>query len=139
MKYKKFSQELFDQYDTKAREVVKTYFSKTDWKVVDNPDKYGPDLIATKDTYFIEVEIKNAWQNTTFPFTSIQLPQRKQKFTKLQYETTFLVLSKDLTQFIGVWGKELTEDRLVEVKNKFIPNGEYFFQVPLANTKLIKI
>lgn len=141
MKRKPFSRPLFDENDSKGRDTLMTYYKQRNWDIRENKDLYGPDLIATKDnkTYYIEVEIKYNWKTDKFPFNSIQLPERKSKFKGLEYPVAFFILKPDLTKAIAFHETELTQDRLVEVPNKYIPSGEYFYQIPLEYTTLIEL
>ena len=51
---KKFDYALFKANDKLARDIGKKYWSSLNYKVYDNPDRYGPDLIVEEigiDTY----------------------------------------------------------------------------------------
>ena len=48
---KKFDYELFKQNDKLAREVGKAYWKSKGRTAIDNPDKYGPDLVVDGEFY----------------------------------------------------------------------------------------
>ena len=79
------------------------------------------------------VEIKYNWKphQNFFPFETIQLPERKKKFTELDLPIEFWVLRPDLKCAIIISQDAVLESKLVEVQNKFIKKNELFFQIPL--------
>ena len=62
---KKFDYELFKQNDKLAREVGKAYWKSKGRTAIDNPDKYGPDLVVDGE-FYCEMEIKRAWKGKEF-------------------------------------------------------------------------
>ena len=51
-------------------------------KAIVNPDTYGIDLIVD-NTFYCEVEVKHNWKGKDFPFSTLQLSDRKRKFAIL--------------------------------------------------------
>lgn len=139
MVYKKFDKDLYDANDKIAREKAKLYFSRFNFTVTDNPDKYGPDLILTDGTNkcFVECEIKHNWKGETFPFNTIQFPERKSKFAKMG--VVFFMLNSEADHAIIVSGNVLLQSPMVEVSNKYVPSGENFFQVPVDKVTIAKL
>lgn len=141
MNRKQFDQQLFDTNDIPARVAVIEYL--TGMYVVENEDKYGPDLVAYygfKPAYYIEVEVKHNWQKSAqFPFPTIQLPQRKEKFTKLDLPVEFWILRADLKAAMIIPDYVLSSSSLVEVPNRYVSEGEMFFQVPIENCILVEL
>ena len=143
--YKKFDQKLHDKYDHCARSIVSSFICSQRYGIVvmANPDMYGPDLIiedeAEDEVYYGECEIKNNWSGAKFPFKTVQFPLRKQKFMKLDKKCYFFMLNKEKTYVLTVDGKDILKSPVKEVKNKYIPNGEMFFQVPIERTKIYKV
>jgi hypothetical protein len=138
---KAFDKTLFAKNDTQARKAATDYLLNKGFTVQDNPDKYGPDLIATRNgkTKYIEVEIKQVFKggksDASFPFDSVQLPERKSKYRK--YEgIEFWILSKDLRWAMVIPGDSLKWKRPKIVSNKYCRWGEKFYQVPLAECEL---
>ena len=138
-KYKKFSQKLFNKNDAAARNAVLNHIDSIGLYAVENDDRYGPDLIlysGLKPISYIEVEVKRVWSGPDFPWDTIQLPQRKEKFAKLKLSTEFWILNDTLDHAVIIPDTELTQDLLKEVRNKFISEGELFFQVPIEKCNL---
>lgn len=134
---KKFSKELFEKYDEAARDVAKDWLTEEGWNVRDNPDKYGTDLIATKDDVYwdVEVEVRASWTGD-FPYKSLQIPQRKAKFAK--DNTVFLVFASDFQHFYAVTADTLNLCGFIEKDTKYTEK-ELFFDVPLKFAFLYKV
>lgn len=134
---KPFSKELFERYDSAAREIIKEWLSDEGWAVRDNPDKYGIDLIAEKDgtEWMVEVEVRTSW-NGNFPFKTLNLPTRKAKFKTPQ--TIFIVVSNDFEHFYAVRGEVLDMCGFIE-KDTRLTKGELFYDIPLKFCHLYKI
>jgi len=133
---KPFEKTLFNQYDAIAKETITKYLSKK-YDVTENPDPYGPDLYV-KNTCFAETEIKEIWTGFDFPFATVNIPARKEKYLKAG-RVLFFVLSKNLKRAIVFEGKDLKKEYLKEVPNKFISQGELFFQIPVTLCKVIDL
>lgn len=144
-KYKTFSNSLYNENDSPARAAVIEYISSSGLMVKDNPDKYGPDLIVHKGlgkkSHYVEVEVKKVWAGgqDTFPWTTVQIPARKKKFLDVGLPIEFFILRADLRMAIVIPDFVLGASPLVEVKNKYIPNGEMFFQVDISQCDLVDL
>lgn len=134
---KKFDRKLFEENDRKARGLAKKFLEDAGYEVKDNPDKYGPDLIVTKDGEvrgFVECEIKRVWKGKEFPYDTVQFPERKKKYViDNDVPVTFLMLNEDCSRMLLVNGDTLINSPLVEVPNRYIYKGEYFYQVDLKD------
>lgn len=133
--YKKFDAGLYAKNDTLAREAAKTYWKKQGVEAKDNPDKYGADLILSTGK-LLEVEIKHTWKDE-FKFDSLQIPARKEKFAKLN--CMFMIFNSDRSKAFIVDGKDVLDSPKKEVYNKYVSQGEMFFQVPLGKLKLCEL
>lgn len=136
--YKKFDKKLHAENDKIARNVVKSFFnnrfSKDGVTIIDNPNKYGVDLWMMRNGNIIanlEAEVKIVWKGHRFPFPNIQFPTRKKKFAGLGKPTMYCMLNEDKSRLLTVWDKYFTDDKIVEVPNKYVPQGEMFYQIPL--------
>jgi hypothetical protein len=130
---KKFNKQLFKSNDIIARALAIKYWTSLGINLTNNPDKYGPDLMFD-DGSFLEVEIKHTWGDK-FPFDTIQLPERKEKFAKLGCK--FMMFNKHLTKaFIFDSDAVLNSDKQM-VSNKYIPDGEYFFKIPVNKAEVV--
>lgn len=142
---KEFSQSLYNEHDSKARNKAIEYWSKKGYVVTNNSDKYGIDLILLEPKGFniekyLEVEIKNTWDTPVFKFKTLQIPERKGVYVKMYgQKATFMVLSKDISQAFIVYGDKFTGVELKEVKNKYKSSGELFYQIPLEKCELIRL
>jgi len=141
---KRFDKELYEQNDAKAKAAAKLYYNSQGIEVEKNPKRYGPDLRAFKDGQFIgfiECEIKKVWKDEVFPYETIQFPERKAKYVTQNedHPVTFFMLNKPCNRALIVEGKDMIESKLKEVPNKYVPRGEFFFQVPLNKAKFVNI
>jgi len=140
--YKKFDKELFEANDLKARTATKLVVAQVyGVEVRDNPDKYGPDLMAYKDGEFVgyvECEIKRVWGLGEFQYDTVQFPERKAKFLKLG-SILFIMFNQDLSRCLMLNGETLASSPQVVVRNKYCPSGELFFQVPRENVEFLSI
>lgn len=136
--YKKFSKTLFRQNDPKSRRIVKEYFLKNKIQLEDNPNKYGVDLLAKDGSLQVEVEHRLVWDDVEFPYSDINVPERKAKFF-VENHICYVILSRDYSHIGMIDGetlrKYLTSETLRESSNKFIKQGEMFFKVPKSEFK----
>ena len=137
-KYKKFDKALYDKNDQKAKQAAIKYLNQHGFVTKENEDRYGPDLIMTKNgrKYYVEVEIKHAWKGNKFQYSDLQIPERKRKFTGLDHKTFFMVFNETLTEAFFCSEKVLLESPTENVKNVYM-DEEDFFKVPIS--KLIKL
>jgi hypothetical protein len=136
---KRFDTNLYSQNDSVARAKIKELFEGSDYKIVDNAKKTGVDLFVYKNgTHIlnIECEIKRVWKTKDFPYESVQIPERKNKYFKLDKPTIFVMFNDDQSAYLAIKGKDLESSPLKEVPNKYVWKGELFFQVPLDKVTL---
>jgi hypothetical protein len=139
MRTKRFSKADFDRYDKAARVRTQQHLELTGHTVEPHPDRYAQDLIATKDgtSIYVECEVKVVWDGDTFPYDTVQLPQRKQKF--FAEPTLFYIWNKQLDCAITFLSEDIKDLTPVEVPNRYVYKGEYFFQIPLDLTTRVKV
>lgn len=93
MKDSDFRQSDHDKYDDKARSAGKALLSSlsSKYKIYDNPDKYGTDLIAECDgnKIYIEVEHKKFDNFRIISEQGIHIAGRKEKFYKDPNKATY--------------------------------------------------
>jgi hypothetical protein len=138
-KRKFFSPELFAENDLRARTAFRALMEKEQlpFEVVDNPKKLGVDLLLYQDgihTLNVELEIKKVWKEGKFAYKDVNLPLRKKKYcdpTLIDKPTVFVMFSADTTQFLTIKGEDVIVSDVVEVNNRFVFKGEYFFKVPI--------
>jgi len=140
---KGFSKALFDQNDGPARQAVRG-LAKTFGldEIVENPARYDIDLLGQvngETVKFIEVEVKYGWKGGAFPFSTIHLPERKEKFCKKDMDVVFCILSKDLKQAAIFDKQTVLKSEKVEVPNRYIRSGEMFFDIPINEVSFVGI
>jgi hypothetical protein len=144
--YKQFSKQLHTSYDSPARAAVLAYLESNDLYAVENDDRFGPDLVVYtgfRPKYYVEPEVKLSWQAThlggQFPFATVQVPARKQKFLKLGLPVEFWILREDLQYALVIPDQVLAAAPQMEVPNKYRETGEFFYQVPVDQCILLDI
>lgn len=143
-KRKQFSQSDFDANDPPANRVVLEYINSSGLYGVRNEDLYGPDIIVYngfKPSYYVEVEVKQVWRTDqdVFPWSEINLPERKGKFLKLGLPIEFWILRSDLQVAVIIPGETISSSSLVEIPNRVISSGEKFYQVSLNECILLDL
>jgi hypothetical protein len=147
---KKFDYELFRANDKLARDIGKKYWLSQKYEVMDNPDKYGPDLIVKDpifmgglaEEFYCELEIKRAWKGKEFKYRTCQIPQRKAKFldkSKYNMPCHFFIINNEYQYAFYIEDQDVASSPLVEVPNRYVPEGELFFQVSLDKCRLIEL
>lgn len=135
---KRFDRELYNQTDKTAKtKVFDLLMPNDDIHVYENPKKTGVDILAinpdTEELLFnIECEIKKVWKTDEFPYESVQFPERKAKYAKLDKPTLFVMFNHDQSKYLVVKSDDLLASPLAEVPNKYVYKGEMFYQVPLT-------
>lgn len=133
---KQFSKSLFEQYDELAKRCAKKLLRQSGFSVSQNKDRYEVDLIASKDgieLFFCEVEVKTHIKpGEPFPWDTLNIPSRKAKYCGLRLPTLFCLFSKCGTSGLFVWDKFVVASDVNEVSNKYVQEGEKFFQVPIS-------
>lgn len=126
---KLFEQELHDLYDAPAKEAVAAFIEKKCGVTVQpNPDKYGVDLLVTKDDKVvgtIEVEVRQ-WHPCPYP--TIHVPERKRKF--FSENSLFFALTKTMTHAYWIQMKDIDQYPVKEISNYKVREGELFFDIP---------
>lgn len=130
---KRFDSALYEENDKLAKEFVKNILKGSEFQVIENPKKRDVDLLLYRNSEHvanIECEIKRVWKEKEFPYESIQIPDRKTKYTKLTKPTIFVMLNNDQTAYVAIPQQTLLASPKKEVPNKYVFSGEMFYQVP---------
>lgn len=136
---KRFDPKLYAENDIIAKEFAKGLLKGSEFQVVENPKKRGVDLFVYRDSQHIanlECEIKRVWKTKEFPYESVQIPERKTKYTQLEKPTIFVMLNDDQSSYLAIPQQVLLNSPVKEVPNKYVYKGEMFYQVPLKNVHL---
>ena len=128
---KEFDQGVHDACDPPARDAVARMI-KAHWGLdAVAYEKYKVDLVVENEFMvpvgYAEVEMR-PWVDCPFP--TIHVPERKKKLFDNDLPTRYFVVSKDLKKAWWCKVEEILSSPLVEVKNKEVPEGEYFYDVP---------
>lgn len=135
---KRFDRELYQKYDQQARDVTTKFLENIGYEVKEHPDRYAQDLIAYgKETEFcVECEVKLVWDTEDFPYPNVQLPERKKKFFNVP--TQFFIWNKPMEHAMTFWAHDVATLEPVEVPNKYVYSGEFFYQVPMDMVRKVK-
>jgi hypothetical protein len=131
VKTKPFDQKAHDVCDPPARQAVINFIYKY-WglNATHNPDKYAVDLIIhnkLNNIGYAEIEMRD-WDDC--PFRTIHIPQRKKKLFDNDKKTIYFVVSASLKRLWYCDVSNILESPLVEVPNKEVKEGEFFYDVP---------
>ena len=130
---KPFSKSLHSKNDPKSRKITKEFFAKRGVTLVDHPNKFDIDLMTEDGGLRVEVEHRLVWTEPEFPFSEVNVPQRKAKFFR-EGKTDYVILSERYTHigFISADSiKNYMEDKhLKESPNKYVEKDEYFYKIP---------
>ena len=133
---KPFSRRLYNKYDELAKSFGAREFEKIGLIATPNKKKTAVDLVVTNSNgvvvCYAEVEIKKALDKP-FDYDTIQLPERKWKYAKLEHPTLFMLFSSDGSKYFCFWDKFVLKAECTEVFNKYVACNEMFFQIPLKN------
>lgn len=133
--YKPFSQELHNQNDFPARELVKRSFLDH-WGItlIDNPDRYGVDLLAyRKDKFvgYVEIEVKHNWVGHKFPYEAIHIPSRKERIFNY-LPLIFVVINKDMTHFMWFNLESVKTGKRITKKTKLTDFEDSFIEISVS-------
>lgn len=130
---KVFNADTFNANDRRGREAAIKFFSKK-WKVVDNPVEHDIDLIcldkATDEVVgFIEVAVSPTWRCKDFPWSYVNIEERKRHYFQ-KYKNAFYVKFNDaLTSCVLVKGDDIVSLPSEELANSMC-DGDMFIRVP---------
>jgi hypothetical protein len=135
--YKDFDPDLYNEFDDPAKQAMRVHLLNSGHqKVVVPPEDFGPDLYSLLDGFkmYHEVEVNNVWHKNEFPFDTGSVPERKKRLANLckTYPLYFWRMRSDLKRAVVFSSVYLRHEYLVEVKNKYVGEGEYFYRIPVV-------
>lgn len=139
MKTKPFSQEVHDACDPVARKAV-IQFMASNWNLMamPHPDKYKVDLVVENEFMvpvgYAEIEMRD-WEYCPFP--TIHIPRRKRKLFDNDMPTMYFVVSNGLKKAWWCNTEVILDCPLIEVPNREVQAGEYFYDVEVTKFKEI--
>jgi len=136
---KPFDPTLYQANDSAKYAAIELLEAKG-WTAEVNPDQYGIDILARKgeETLSLEVEVKHNWTGDRFPFSTLQIPERKTKFAGIA-NAWFMVINSDRTKALLTSGQSVLSSPLVEVSNRLVQSGEKFYQIPMEQVREITL
>lgn len=128
MIHKPFNQAVHDACDPPARNAVIGLVKKL-WGLEAKPNEniYKVDLVIDGIGY-AEVEMRD-WNDCPFP--TIHIPERKTKLFQNGMKTIYFVVSKDIKKCWYIDADRILKSPLLEIQNKAVSQGEYFYDVPV--------
>ena len=97
-----------------------------------NPDQFGIDILASRNSnkFEIEVEVKHNWKGKHYPFDTVHISSRKEKFAheKSGVFVWFCLVNHERTHAVFVPGVEFLAAPIV-VKNTTCTKGESFREI----------
>ena len=109
--------------------------------LVDNPDKYGVDLIGFLEDEvccYVEVERKHGWSGPNFGLKTLHIPLRKKKFCWLDKPTHFVVFNKECSHGAIAPDTTLIDAEIVSLWVKYESNAQ-FFDIPTDEVTFVKV
>lgn len=131
--YKKFDKSLYEENDKIGKTKVLNYLRNLGIEAIENPNKYGIDIMIAS----IEIERRPIWKGSKFPFDTINIPIRKEKFFKNNIK--YFVLNNDCSYALICDSEKIVECSKIENSNKFVKNNELFYSVPISFFKIVKL
>jgi len=138
---KQFDEDLYNQCDQKSKKIAISFFEKYGFYFKENPDKYDVDLININfNNITIELEWRPIWKNNKFPYDTIHIPERKNKYIKYG-NSHYMIFNFDYTYCLFTINKiiKLYLNDVYEIYNKEIHEKEYFFNIPIHVFTLYKV
>lgn len=142
-KRKPFSYEVYKRCDAMAKAAVALHLTLSGYDVEVPPENYGADLFHIHPLnadlkVFHEVEVSLGWGDVKFPYPTGSIPERKKRLLGLIDEPLFFWMLNSLCNRAVVFSSAYIRDEfLVEVPNKIIHEGEYFYRPPLKYGRYI--
>lgn len=135
-KLKPFGREIYEKWDAAAKSAVASHLSAQGYDVVVPPENYGADLYNMHPSKILivnhEVEVSQMWGDVAFPYPTGSIPERKIRLKQLiEGPLYFWMLNNRLNRAVVFSSAYMRKEFLVEVPNRIIHKGEYFYRIPL--------
>jgi len=126
---KPFSVDTHASHDASGKQTVLKLLRQLGIEAEENPDRYGVDILGKSVDNTWEVEKRPKWVDE-WPYLTVHVPNRKEKF--LQPSMIYAVVNRDLNKVMFCSSTIISECEQIEVPNKEVESGEYFYDVPLS-------
>ena len=147
-KRKRFDPVAYKQSDNKAKKCITKYLISLGHTVLDTEENFGVDLMSTLEntTYNHEVEMKHMWEGE-WPtvWKDINIPFRKNRLMVQVFNKEplanfhFYIIRGDCKVAWKMDANIVKDSPVVEVPNRAVRKGEYFFKVPVDKAELIEV
>jgi len=138
----KYNETDAQTFDKRAKDTVIALLNKGSYRAIENPNKYGIDILLFHNDVFaqsIEVEVKRSFTTWESLYPKIHIPERKRKFFN-DSRSYFLLLNLYFDKFIFIIGSEVLN---CETTDKFTSRSsvvlDKFFSVPLEKFQKFEI
>ena len=143
MTFKQFSQEDNDRYDLPAKRAVACWLAWRYGVEAAEYEDYKVDLILRLNGSlhaFMEVEVRNwSGKKNLCPFQTIHVGLRKAKLLDNTAPTYFAAVTNDFKHAYICDAKDIVASPVKEISNVHVPQGEYFYDVPIDKFKLVSL
>ena len=129
---KPFSKGNHKANDKPAKDAVLKFLRSKGLDAIENPNDYGVDILVSR----YEVERRNIWTDK-FPYKTVHVPARKAKF--LKFPIIYAVVNTNFDRVMLCSSVVIRKYPKIEVPNKSMPEGEYFYDVPIKEWTIYKI
>jgi len=137
-----FTYKNYHAWDSPAKKAVRKFLISMGCELSPDVEDYNADIKVIKpEISYHEVEVKLGWKDK-WPewWPTVHIPYRKKRLIDMMDtpdRLTFYILNRDLSKAWSIKGS-LCKDP-VEIHNKNVINGEYFFNVPIKNATLVTL
>lgn len=132
--HKPFNKLDYMRFDGPGKQAVAEHLKAKGYIVTVPPEDYGADLYAELGPVKIyhEIEVFKRWVSGIFPYDTGSIPERKIRLAKAHINEPlyFWRLRFDLARALVFPAFRLRSEFLVEVPNRKIYKGEYFYRIP---------
>lgn len=121
MTNKKFDSPLYEKFDQLGKNAVSKYLKKYNLVCKENPKSdYDVDLYIYKDGHHVacgEVEVRERWKSEIFPYKTLHIPFRKNKYLNNTVPTFYFSLNNSCTTILVVSEKNILSSSIVKSSN----------------------
>ena len=129
--------------DPKAKAAAIGHLSALGINASENPDIYGIDVLVHGEdgqlSWAVEVEVKLSWGGGHFPFPTVRVPARKYRIMDMDVPIEIYIFNRDCTQFVMIDEEDLENSKVVVVPNKYVLDGELFFEMPVLDEMIHQV
>jgi len=133
---KPFNPEAYARSDAPGKQAVIKYLKTIGIEAIENPNKYGIDVIVPGFDVTYEVEQRGIWVKDWY-YKTVHVPARKKKF--MQDKMIYAVVNRGCDKIMFCPAEIIREYAPEEVPNRAVASGEYFYDVPLDKWTLREV